>query len=141
MSNRYATFKLMNGEEILGKVITMTEKEIVINEPVQIHRLVSGGDMGQEYVRCSYWMLFSNNPTVTIDRRNVLAYAEDLHPGTIRHYETFLRWQNENRPVYEHDDDTEMRKKMSEQELNEAIEQELRGLSDMMSERANTTIH
>ena len=139
MSNRYATFKLMNGEEILGKVITMTEKEIVINEPVQIHRLVSGGDMGQEYVRCSYWMLFSNNPTVTIDIRNVLAYAEDLHPGTIRHYETFLKWQNENRPMYEHDGDTV--NSQSGQELNEAIEQELRGLSDIMSERANTTIH
>ena len=139
MSNRYATFKLMNGEEILGKVITMTEKEVVINEPVQIHRLVSGGDIGQEYVRCSYWMLFSNNPTVTIDRRNVLAYAEDLHRGTIRHYETFLKWQNENQAGLVHDDDPV--NSQSEQELNEAIEQELRGLSDMMSERANTTIH
>ena len=139
MSNRYATFKLMNGEEILGKVITMTEKEVVINEPVQIHRLVSGGDIGQEYVRCSYWMLFSNNPTVTIDRRNVLAYAEDLHRGTIRHYETFLKWQNENQAGLVHDDDPV--NSQSEQELNEAIEQELRGLSDLMSERANTTIH
>ena len=139
MSNRYATFKLMNGEEILGKVITMTEKEVVINEPVQIHRLVSGGDIGQEYVRCSYWMLFSNNPTVTIDRRNVLAYAEDLHRGTIRHYETFLKWQNENQAGLVHDDDPV--NSQSGQELNEAIEQELRGLSDIMSERANTTIH
>ena len=44
MTNRYATFKLMNGEEILGKLITMTDEEIVINEPVQIHRIV--GDIG-----------------------------------------------------------------------------------------------
>ena len=40
MTNRYATFKLMNGEEILGKLITMTDEEIVINEPVQILSLI-----------------------------------------------------------------------------------------------------
>jgi len=129
----------MNGEEILGKVITMTEKEVVINEPVQIHRLVAGVDMGQEYVRCSYWMLFSNNPTVTIDRRNVLAHAEDLHPGTIRHYETFLKWQNENQAGLVHDDPQVHR--IGEEELNKAIEQELRELNDAVKARANTTIH
>ena len=35
MSKQYATFKLMNGEEIIAKIITMTDKEIVINEPVR----------------------------------------------------------------------------------------------------------
>lgn len=156
MSKRYATFKLMNGEEIIAEIITMTDAEVVINEPVQIHRLVSGIDDSQEAVRCSYWMLFSKGPTVTIDRRNILAFAEDLHPQTIRHYETFVRWQHNNQLLYGQDDETtasqlalakeESRKrmdykKMSEEELNEAIKRELRGLSDIMAERANTTIH
>ena len=34
MTNRYATFKLMNGEEILGKLITMTDEEIEYCLPV-----------------------------------------------------------------------------------------------------------
>ena len=55
MTNRYATFKLMNGEEILGKLITMTDEEIVINEPVQIHRIV--GDIGQEAVSYTHLTL------------------------------------------------------------------------------------
>ena len=156
MSKQYATFKLMNGDEIIAKIITMTDKEIIINEPVQIHRLISGFDTGQEGVRCSSCLLFSKNPTVTLDRRNILAYAQDLHSQTIKHYETFLTYQYNNQRLLEAKDDVathelaltkkEVQKKMNpmkmtEDELNEAIKRELRGLSDIMSERANTTIH
>lgn len=149
MSNRYATFKLMNGEEILGKLITMTEEEIVINEPVQIHRVV--GDIGQEVVRCSYWMLFSNTPTVTISRQNILAHAEDLHPGTIKHYEAFLKYQQEH--THELDDNDgerlelikqELKKRMNKpkHDLDKQLEQELNQLDAMIQKQSsNTTVH
>ena len=149
MSNRYATFKLMNGEEILGKLITMTEEEIVINEPVQIHRVV--GDIGQEVVRCSYWMLFSNTPTVTISRQYILAHAEDLHPGTIKHYEAFLKYQQEH--THELDDNDgerlelikqELKKRMNKpkHELDKQLEQELNQLDAMIQKQSsNTTVH
>ena len=149
MSNRYATFKLMNGEEILGKLITMTEEEIVINEPVQIHRVV--GDIGQEVVRCSYWMLFSNTPTVTISRQNILAHEEDLHPGTIKHYEAFLKYQQEH--THELDDNDgerlelikqELKKRMNKpkHDLDKQLEQELNQLDAMIQKQSsNTTVH
>ena len=149
MSNRYATFKLMNGEEILGKLITMTEEEIVINEPVQIHRVV--GDIGQEVVRCSYWMLLSNTPTVTISRQNILAHAEDLHPGTIKHYEAFLKYQQEH--THELDDNDgerlelikqELKKRMNKpkHDLDKQLEQELNQLDAMIQKQSsNTTVH
>ena len=151
MTNRYATFKLMNGEEILGKLITMTDEEIVINEPVQIHRIV--GDIGQEVVRCSYWKLFSNTPTVTISRQNILAHAEDLHPGTIKHYEAFLKYQQEHiHEVQDVEDDNEryqlikqeLKKRMSKpkHDLDKQLEQELNQLDAMIQKQAsNTTIH
>ena len=139
----------MNGEEILGKLITMTEEEIVINEPVQIHRVV--GDIGQEVVRCSYWMLFSNTPTVTISRQNILAHAEDLHPGTIKHYEAFLKYQQEH--THELDDNDgerlelikqELKKRMNKpkHDLDKKLEQELNQLDAMIQKQSsNTTVH
>jgi len=139
----------MNGEEILGKLITMTEEEIVINEPVQIHRVV--GDIGQEVVRCSYWMLFSNTPTVTISRQNILAHAEDLHPGTIKHYEAFLKYQQEH--THELDDNDgerlelikqELKKRMNKpkHDLDKQLEQELNQLDAMIQKQSsNTTVH
>ena len=147
MTNRYATFKLMNGEEILGKVITMTDKEVVVNEPVQIHRVI--GDIGNEVVRCSYWMLFSNTPTVTIDRNNVLAFAEDLHPGTIKHYEAFLKYQQEHTHTLEGVDGDErldlikeeLRKRMGKN-IHQELNDELNQLDAMIQRQAsNTTIH
>ena len=149
MSNRYATYKKMNGEEILGKLITMTEEEIVINEPVQIHRVV--GDIGQEVVRCSYWMLFSNTPTVTISRQNILAHAEDLHPGTIKHYEAFLKYQQEHSHELDENDGErlelikqELKKRMNKpkHDLDKQLEQELNQLDAMIQKQSsNTTVH
>ena len=151
MTERYATFKLMNGEEILGKVITMTEEEVVVNEPVQIHRMV--GDIGQEVVRCSYWMLFSNTPTVTIDRNNILAYAEDLHPGTIKHYEGFLKYQQQHTHELvgvDEDDPTlnlikeELKKRMGKKRDggHQNLNDELNQIDAMIQkQQSNTTIH
>ena len=128
---------------------TMTEEEIVINEPVQIHRVV--GDIGQEVVRCSYWMLFSNTPTVTISRQNILAHAEDLHPGTIKHYEAFLKYQQEH--THELDDNDgerlelikqELKKRMNKpkHDLDKQLEQELNQLDAMIQKQSsNTTVH
>ena len=69
----YAVFKLMNGDEIIAKVIDESKETIKLYQPVQIHRIMS--PIGHEMIRCSYWMLFNKKPEVMIERQNIITYA------------------------------------------------------------------
>ena len=53
----YAVLKLVNGEEIIAKVVTSSTNDITLSDPVQIHRITS--PIGNEMIRCSYWLLFN----------------------------------------------------------------------------------
>ena len=147
---QYAVFKLMNGDEIIAKVIDESKETVKLYQPVQIHRVMS--PIGHEMIRCSYWMLFSNTPTVTISRQNILAHAEDLHPGTIKHYEAFLKYQQEHTHELEGVDDNErlelikqeLKKRMNKpkHDLDKQLEQELNQLDAMIQKQSsNTTVH
>ena len=56
----YAIIKLVNGEEVIAKLVDSTKHNITVTDPVQIHRLLS--PIGNEMIRCSYWMLFNDSP-------------------------------------------------------------------------------
>ena len=86
---QYAVFKLMNGDEIIAKVIDEKDNKIKLFNPVQIHRHMS--PIGHEMIRCSYWMLFNKSPEVIIERQNIVTYAEDVNNNVIKHYEFFLK--------------------------------------------------
>jgi|TARA_R110002110_G_scaffold175692_5_gene379394 hypothetical protein len=144
-------FKLMNGDEIIAHIDQMDEEKVVLSNPVQIHRVHT--PYGTEMIKCSYWLLFNKSPTVTIDRYNVLTYAEDISEKVIRHYEFFLQHAV---PEIGHDIEQptgqerkaveaiekEYRKKMQhiqkqEEELFDLEEE----LQDSTHFPANTTIH
>lgn len=90
----YAIIKLVNGEEVIAKVIDSSKHDITVTDPVQIHRLLS--PIGNEMIRCSYWMLFNDSPKVVIQKSHVLTLAQDVSKNTIRHYELFLKHSSHN---------------------------------------------
>ena len=85
----YAVVKFTNGEEVIAKVITSSENDVTLSDPVQIHRIVN--HVGHEMIRCSYWMLFNDDSNVTIKKSHIITFAQDVSKNTIRHYEMFLK--------------------------------------------------
>ena len=85
----YAVLKFVNGEEIIARVIDSSKNEITLSKPVQIHKIVN--PVGHEMIRCSYWMLFNDDPKVTIKKSHVITFVQDVSKNTIRHYEMFLK--------------------------------------------------
>ena len=69
----YAVIKFVNGEEVIAKVIESSKHDITVTDPVQIHRLLS--PVGNEMIRCSYWMLFNDSPKVVIQKNHVLTFG------------------------------------------------------------------
>jgi len=140
-------FKLMNGDEIIAHIDQIDEEKVVLSNPVQIHRVHT--PYGTEMIKCSYWLLFNKNPTVTIDRYNVLTYAEDISDKVIRHYEFFLQHavpeigpdMGQDRQAVDAIE-KEYRKKMQHIQRQE---DELHDLEDDLQDNirfpANTTIH
>ena len=135
----YAVFKLMNGDEIIAKVVDQDKKTIKLHDPVQIHRVMT--PIGNEMIRCSYWMLFNKSPEVTVDRSNIITYAEDVNNNVVKHYEFFLKHANQK--DLDHDmgeiieeAEQEFKKQMIEKEIRENKENQ-----DLLLTPANTTIH
>ena len=85
----YAVLKLVNGEEIIAKVVTSSTNDITLSDPVQIHRITS--PIGNEMIRCSYWLLFNTCNEITLQKNHVVFCAQDVSKNTIRHYELFLK--------------------------------------------------
>ena len=85
----YAVLKLINGEEIIAKLVTSSTNDITLSDPVQIHRITS--PIGNEMIRCSYWLLFNTCNEVTVQKTHVVFFAQDVSKNTIRHYELFLK--------------------------------------------------
>ena len=69
----YAVLKLVNGEEIIAKVVTSSTNDITLIDPVQIHRITS--PIGNEMIRCSYWLLFNTCNEVTVQKNHVVFTA------------------------------------------------------------------
>ena len=85
----YAVVKFVNGEEIIAEIVTSSRSEVTLSNPVQIHRIVN--PIGHEMIRCSYWMLFNDDPKVTVSKNHIITLAHDVSKNTIRHYEMFLK--------------------------------------------------
>ena len=136
---QYAVFKLMNGDEIIAKVVDQDKKTIKLHDPVQIHRVMT--PIGNEMIRCSYWMLFNKSPEVVLDRSNIITYAEDVNNNVIKHYEFFLKHASQKDLDRDMGDiieeaEEEFKKHMIEKEKN--ID---RDNADLLLTPANTTIH
>ena len=141
-----AVLKLMNGDEIIATIDHIDEQIVTVTNPVQIHRVMT--QYGTEMIKCSYWLLFNKNPTVTIDRYNVLTYAEDISDKVNRHYEFFLKnaiqdLEHDVEDISKHVEkiEREYKKKMlkldrQEEEFNELEEEMLDAFGS-----SNTTIH
>ena len=137
---QYAVFKLMNGDEIIAKVIEEKEETIKLYNPVQIHRVMS--PIGHEMIRCSYWMLFNKSPEVIIERQNIITHAEDVNNNVIKHYEFFLKHADHQELDHDMGDiveaaEQEYKRRMKKYDEIEAKVDEL----DLLTTQANTTIH
>ena len=136
---QYAVFKLMNGDEIIAKIIDQDKKTLKLYDPVQIHRVMT--PVGNEMIRCSYWMLFNKSPEVTLDRSNIITYAEDVNNNVVKHYEFFLKHASQkdlDRDMGEiiEEAEEEFKKHMIERESREDRDKE-----NLLMTPANTTIH
>ena len=137
---QYAVFKLMNGDEIIAKVIDESKETVKLYQPVQIHRVMS--PVGHEMIRCSYWMLFNKSPEVIIERQNIITHAEDVNNNVIKHYEFFLKHADHQELDHEMGDiidqaEQEYERRMKKYEELEAKVDEI----DLLTTPANTTIH
>ena len=136
---QYAVFKLMNGDEIIAKLIDQDKKTVKLYDPVQIHRVMT--PVGNEMIRCSYWMLFNKSPEVTLDRSIIITYAEDVNNNVVKHYEFFLKHANkkdldENLGEIIEEAEEEFKKHMIGRESREDRDKE-----NLLMTPANTTIH
>ncbi len=137
---QYAVFKLMNGDEIIAKVIDQNKETIKLYHPVQIHRHMS--PIGHEMIRCSYWMLFNKSPEVIIERQNIITFAEDVNNNVIKHYEFFLKHADHQELDHDMGDiveaaEQEYKRRMKKYDEIEAKVDEI----DLLTTPANTTIH
>ena len=137
---QYAVFKLMNGDEIIAKVIEEKEETIKLYNPLQIHRVMS--PIGHEMIRCSYWMLFNKSPEVIIERQNIVTYAEDVNNNVIKHYEFFLKHADHQELDHEMGDIIDQAEQEYERRMKkyDEIESKVDDL-DLLTTPANTTIH
>ena len=137
---QYAVFKLMNGDEIIAKVIDQNKETVKLHHPVQIHRVMS--PIGHEMIRCSYWMLFNKSPEVIIERQNIITHAEDVNNNVIKHYEFFLKHADHQELDHDMGDiveaaEQEYKRRMKKYDEIEAKVDEV----DLLTTPANTTIH
>jgi len=137
----YAVFKLMNGDEIIAKVMEEDKHSVTLFNPVLISRVIT--PVGHEMMRCSHWMLFNENPSVVVERHNILTYAKDVSSNAIKHYDFFLKHADHN----EVDHDMGEMVEAAEQEYRrrmkkyDKIETEVDDIEDVLIAPANTTIH
>jgi len=140
----YAVLKLMNGDEIIAEILEDNEDTYKVSQPVQIHRHMT--HIHQEMVRCSYWLLFSKNPEVIIDKRNVLVYSGDINQNVVKHYEYFkehAEYDLIDKDGFIGKDEQEFKKQMTKR-IEEKLDEEHEdgpSLRDLILSPANTTIH
>lgn len=68
--------KLCNGEEILTEVVGEDRTEILIKNPLRVHRQrVAVGDVAREANMFSRWMGFADNDEYMIQKKDILVEA------------------------------------------------------------------
>jgi hypothetical protein len=137
-----ALLKLMNGDEIIAEVIKDEKDSYTISQPVQVHRNIS--PVNTEVIRCSYWLLFSDNTEIKIEKKNVLVISKDINKNVVKHYDYFLK--NAEYGVIDQEDRIDRMDEIVERAEEEYKKRMLDGddepsLKDLLYKTANTTIH
>jgi len=137
-----AIFKLMNGEEIIADVVKDEKDSYTLSQPVQVHRNIS--PVNTEVIRCSYWLLFSDNTEIKIEKKNVLVISKDINKNVVKHYDYFLK--NAEYGVIDQEDRIDRMDEIVERAEEEYKKRMLDGddepsLKDLLYKTANTTIH
>ena len=83
----YGLVKLMNGEELLTRVVEDDGEYLLFEDPVIMYRSISPN--GMTWIQCSHWLLFNKTNLITVHKSKVIAIADDLHENIISNYE---RW-------------------------------------------------
>jgi hypothetical protein len=122
----YGLVKLMNGEEILTRVVEDDGEYLLFEDPVIMYRSISPN--GMTWIQCSHWLLFNKTNIITVHKSKVIAIADDLHENIISNYERFLK-EGYTEMSSQNEDIAEQRKRTKQ--LVEAL-----GVGD-----ANTTYH
>lgn len=122
----YGLVKLMNGEEILTRVVEDDGEYLLFEDPVIMYRSISPN--GMTWIQCSHWLLFNKTNLITVHKSKVIAIADDLHENIINNYERFLK-EGYTEMEAQNEDIAEQRKRTKR--MVEAL-----GVGD-----ANTTYH
>jgi|TARA_R110000851_G_scaffold49490_5_gene119101 hypothetical protein len=122
----YGLVKLMNGEEILTRVVEDDGEYLLFEDPVIMYRSISPN--GMTWIQCSHWLLFNKTNIITVHKSKVIAIADDLHENIISNYERFLK-EGYTEMSSQNEDIAEQRKRTKQ--MVEAL-----GVGD-----ANTTYH
>lgn len=85
----HALVKLMNGEELLTKVINDDGSHWTFEDPVLMYRHIAPD--GMTWIQCSHWLLFNAVSIVRIHKDKVLTVVGDLHDNVVANYEHFLK--------------------------------------------------
>ena len=85
----HALVKLMNGEELLTKVINDDGSHWTFEDPVLMYRHIAPD--GMTWIQCSHWLLFNAVSIVRVHKDKVLTVVDDLHDNVVANYEHFLK--------------------------------------------------
>tara|TARA_B100001778_G_scaffold34260_1_gene24730 strand:- start:5346 stop:5717 length:372 start_codon:yes stop_codon:yes gene_type:complete len=121
----HAIVKLMNGEELITKVINDDGGHWTFQDPVIMYRHIA--PTGMTWLQCSHWLLFNEVSIVRVHKDKVLALVGDLHDNVIANYEKFLQ-----------EGYVEMSEKRNSGHEKEKFEQQI---DQLVGVGANTTYH
>ena len=77
----HAIIKLMNGEELITKVVNDDGSHWTFQDPVIMYRHLS--PTGMTWLQCSHWLLFNEVSIVRVHKDKVLAVEKFLKEGYI----------------------------------------------------------
>lgn len=123
----HAIVKLMNGEELITKVISDDGAYWTFEDPVIMYRHIAPN--GMTWLQCSHWLLFNEVSIVRVHKDKVLAVVSDLHNNVIVNYEKFLE---------EGYVEMNQRHKMEQEKWQEAQQE---AVQQIVGGGANTTYH
>ena len=143
----HAVIKLMNGDEIVSEVGVENNDTIKLLHPIQIHRIISPA--GYEVVKCSLWLLFSESPEVTLDKKHIMLMVNDINENVLSHYDYFIKHARNKELEHVQPDENIIdraeriykEQQLHRKNLEDDMEQEDLNLEEYLRNVSNTTIH
>ena len=143
----HAVIKLMNGDEIVSEVGVENNDTIKLLHPIQIHRIISPA--GYEVVKCSHWLLFSESPEVTLDKKHIMLMVNDINENVLSHYDYFIKHSRNKELQHVQPEENIIdraeriykEQQLHRKNLQDDMEQEDLNLEEYLRNVSNTTIH